>query len=231
MTAGIKTEGPSPADRLETGLVDERCDLSQRGNAIPGGLLIIKLILFVGISICLTDISRGSLRAPGSHGFDRFFAWEAIAALFLLNVDSWFRNPLAGYQLISWFLLIGCCIPLFFGVRSLIGQGKPAEEQAGENHSCWALKKPPCWLLPGSITPSATRCIARWCSWPGESTSKTRPSPARRSRCSRPLFSSPPPEPTKRSASGSSARRTRSIGNIQKCSCRFYSRKKRNCLA
>jgi protein-S-isoprenylcysteine O-methyltransferase Ste14 len=72
------------------------------------------------------------LRAPGSHGFDRFFAWEGIAALFLLNVDSWFRNPLAWYQLISWFLLIGCCIPLFFGVRSLASQGKPAEKREAE---------------------------------------------------------------------------------------------------
>jgi protein-S-isoprenylcysteine O-methyltransferase Ste14 len=94
--------------------------------------VIIKLILFVFISIGLIYISRGSLRAPGSHGFDRFFAWEAIAALFLLNVDFWFRNPLAWYQLISWFLLIGCCVPLFFGVRSLIGQGKPEEDRKGE---------------------------------------------------------------------------------------------------
>lgn len=94
--------------------------------------MIFKLIVFVVVSACIIYVSRGSLRAPDSHGFHRFFAWEIIAALFLLNVDSWFRNPLVWYQLISWFLLIGCCIPLIFGVRSLVSQGKPAEKREGE---------------------------------------------------------------------------------------------------
>ncbi|HEY5119530.1 MAG TPA: hypothetical protein VII90_08750, partial [Anaerolineales bacterium] len=87
--------------------------------------MIAKIVVFALISAILVYVSRGSLRAPGSHGFHRFFAWETIAALFMLNVDSWFRNPLAWYQLISWFLLVVCCLPLFFGVRSLIGRGKP----------------------------------------------------------------------------------------------------------
>jgi len=94
--------------------------------------MIAKIIAFAVISAFIIYGSRGSLRAPGSHGLYRFFAWEIIAALFLVNVDSWFRNPLAWYQLISWILLIVCCIPLIFGVRSLVAQGKPVAKRETE---------------------------------------------------------------------------------------------------
>jgi protein-S-isoprenylcysteine O-methyltransferase Ste14 len=94
--------------------------------------LFIKGILFAAASIGILYVSRGSLRSPGSHGFYRFFAWEIILVLFLWNVDSWFKNPSAWYQIISWFLLIVCFVPLIFGVRSLAGQGKPGKNREGE---------------------------------------------------------------------------------------------------
>ena len=80
----------------------------------------------------LVTISWKPLHDPRSHGFYRFFAWEAILALFLLNVDSWFRNPLAWYQLIAWMLLFGCIIPLVFGVQALRARGKPVAEREGD---------------------------------------------------------------------------------------------------
>jgi hypothetical protein len=49
---------------------------------------MFKLIAFAVISVCLISISWRSLRVPRSHGFYRFFAWEFIVALFLLNVDA-----------------------------------------------------------------------------------------------------------------------------------------------
>ena len=61
----------------------------------------MKLLLFGLGSLILAYISRASLRAPRSHGFYRFFAWEAILALLLLNADLWFRDPLAWYQLVA----------------------------------------------------------------------------------------------------------------------------------
>jgi protein-S-isoprenylcysteine O-methyltransferase Ste14 len=94
--------------------------------------MIVKIVMFVLVSAILVYVSRGSLRAPDSHGFHRFFAWEIILLLFLWNIDAWFRNPLAWYQLISWFLLVACCIPLVLGVRSLVAQGKPAEKRETE---------------------------------------------------------------------------------------------------
>ena len=66
----------------------------------------IKLVSFFIVTAGLVYISRASLRAPRSHGFYRFFAWECILALFLLNVDEWFRDPFSPLHLVSWFLLI-----------------------------------------------------------------------------------------------------------------------------
>lgn len=91
-----------------------------------------KLIAFIISSVVLIYVSRASLRAPRSHGFYRFFAWEFMVALFLLNIDVWFQDPFAWYQLLSWFLLFVCLIPLFFGVRSLTSQGKPVASRDAE---------------------------------------------------------------------------------------------------
>lgn len=93
---------------------------------------MIQWITFVGFSGVLIYISRASLRAPGSHGFFRFFAWECILALVLLNLEVWFRTPFAWYQLISWGLLLVCLVPLYFGVRTLIARGKPVAQREAE---------------------------------------------------------------------------------------------------
>ena len=93
---------------------------------------LYKLIAFAALSAVLVYISRASLRAPRSHGFYRFFAWEFIVVLFLLNVDVWFRAPLSWHQIISWFLLTISLVPLIFGVRSLIGRGKPVKRREAE---------------------------------------------------------------------------------------------------
>jgi len=93
---------------------------------------MFKLIAFVVLSTCLIYISWGSLRTPRSHGFYRFFAWEIIVALFLLNMDAWFRNPFSWHQVVSWCLLIVCIIPLAFGIHSLTSQGRPAKHREAE---------------------------------------------------------------------------------------------------
>jgi protein-S-isoprenylcysteine O-methyltransferase Ste14 len=94
--------------------------------------MIVKIIIFAIISGFIVYVSLGSLRAPGSHGFYRFFAWEIILALFLWNVDSWLRNPFSWFQIISWVLLFACCVPLIMGVRSLAGRGRPEKNREGE---------------------------------------------------------------------------------------------------
>ncbi len=91
-----------------------------------------KIITFILVSLPIIYISRASLRVPGSHGFHRFFAWEAILMLFLLNVDFWFRDPFAWNQVIAWILLFASLIPLGFGVRELRARGKPVEVRQGD---------------------------------------------------------------------------------------------------
>ena len=89
-------------------------------------------IIFIAGSLFILAISWKSLRQPGSHGFYRFFAWEIILALFVVNMKFWFYKPFAGNQIIAWFLLIVACIPLAFGVQALRTRGKPAEQRAGD---------------------------------------------------------------------------------------------------
>ncbi|MBN1451181.1 MAG: isoprenylcysteine carboxylmethyltransferase family protein [Anaerolineales bacterium] len=91
-----------------------------------------KPIAFVIATGLLVYISRASLRQAGSHGFYRFFAWESILVLFLLNVEKWFVDPFSWHQLIAWTLLIASLAPLAFGVQTLRGRGQPTQERPGD---------------------------------------------------------------------------------------------------
>jgi protein-S-isoprenylcysteine O-methyltransferase Ste14 len=88
---------------------------------------MIKAVLFIAGSIFITWISIPSLRHPGSHGYYRYFAWECIWGLFLVNVPPWFENPFDWHQIISWILLFTSIIPLFTGVILLRQAGKPTD--------------------------------------------------------------------------------------------------------
>ena len=90
---------------------------------------MLKLVIFAVASAGLAYISRASLRAPRSHGFYRFFAWECILALFLLNVEVWFRDPFSIPQIISWLLLFASIIPVVQGVQLLRAAGKPDDRR------------------------------------------------------------------------------------------------------
>ena len=90
---------------------------------------MIQWITFALGSIILIVISWKSLHHPDSHGFYRFFAWEAILALVVINIPNWFSNWLAWYQIISWMLLFACIVPLVLGIQSLRTRGKPIKEE------------------------------------------------------------------------------------------------------
>ncbi len=96
---------------------------SQRYN-IQNTLEPILLSIFLLGSAVLSYASRKSLRLPRSHGFFRFFAWEILLVMFLLNLDGWFRNPWAWYQLISWALLVISLVLVVLGLKLLreVGQ-------------------------------------------------------------------------------------------------------------
>ncbi len=88
-----------------------------------------RIAVWVVFTLVLAYISRASLSRPRTHGFFRFFAWEAILALIVLNLTFWPKDWLAWYQIISWILLIICILPLVLGIRHLRSQGMPDKEQ------------------------------------------------------------------------------------------------------
>jgi protein-S-isoprenylcysteine O-methyltransferase Ste14 len=93
---------------------------------------MIKFFIFVAVSAGLAYISRASLKLPRSHGFHRFFAWEVIIALILLNLEHWFRDPFALHQLASWFLLAASLIVGIPGIYVLRARGKPEARRHGD---------------------------------------------------------------------------------------------------
>jgi len=94
----------------------------------------IRLVIFILASAGILYLSRASLRAPGSHGFYRFFVFEAILALFLLNLRVWFRPPFSPPQLLSWFLLIISLALVILGVRALHRHGQHDTRRDDQAH-------------------------------------------------------------------------------------------------
>lgn len=67
--------------------------------------LEIKIAIFIIVSAGLVCLSRHSLKSFRSHGLYRLFVWLAVLALILENLEYWFENLFAYYQIVSWFLL------------------------------------------------------------------------------------------------------------------------------
>lgn len=92
----------------------------------------MKSILFLIFSGVFVFISWDSLNRSRSHGFYRFFAWEFMLVLFLLNVSFWFKNSVALHQLLSWallFLSAGAALCGFLQLRCM-GKADPRRDDA-----------------------------------------------------------------------------------------------------
>lgn len=89
--------------------------------------LELKAILFFGFTVVFAWLTRSSLRQVGSHGFYRFFAWEALLALILLNLERWFVDPASLRQLASWLLLVTSLVLALYGFGLLRSAGRPDE--------------------------------------------------------------------------------------------------------
>ncbi len=90
-----------------------------------------RLVAFAASSLGIVLLSRRSLGDPRSHGFYRFFAFEAILGLVLLNLKRWYRDPLCARQLVSWALLSGSAPLAAHGFYLLRVVGKPKAGLAG----------------------------------------------------------------------------------------------------
>lgn len=81
-------------------------------------------LLFALGSAWLVWVSRGALRQPRSHGFARFFAFEAILALLLLNYPHWERDMFVPRQLLSWALLAASIALVGLALRQMRRLGR-----------------------------------------------------------------------------------------------------------
>lgn len=90
---------------------------------------MVKHIIFVVVTGLLFFASRASLRSPGSHGFYRFFAWEAILGLLLRNVDAWWDNPFSLHQIVAWTFLLVSAVLAIHGAFLLKTIGRPNERR------------------------------------------------------------------------------------------------------
>ncbi|NIS82177.1 MAG: isoprenylcysteine carboxylmethyltransferase family protein [Anaerolineales bacterium] len=79
-----------------------------------------------GVFVLLTILLLAfTLSRPQRHRFYRFFAFESVLGLVLLNSDAWFLDPFSVLQLISWTLLIGSLLLALHGFRLLRTTGSP----------------------------------------------------------------------------------------------------------
>ena len=66
-----------------------------------------------------------SIKYRRYHGIARFFAFESVFILLLMNYRVWFNNPFGALQIISWILLIYSAYVVIDGYILLKRMGKP----------------------------------------------------------------------------------------------------------
>ena len=69
-----------------------------------------------------------SIKQKRYHGIPRFFAFESIFILVLLNIRFWFKDPFSTVQVISWILLV---LSAYYGIAGFVllkRKGKPGKD-------------------------------------------------------------------------------------------------------
>lgn len=85
------------------------------------------LIIFALGTLLVVWLSRKALQRPGRHGFYRFFVWEAILALFVMNQEPWGEQPFSAHQIASWILMSISIFLVIRGHGALRQQGAASE--------------------------------------------------------------------------------------------------------
>jgi protein-S-isoprenylcysteine O-methyltransferase Ste14 len=97
---------------------------------------MVRVAIFSAVSFAFGLLTRRSLLVPHSHGFYRFFAFELLVGLMLLNAPDWFRDPFSTPQLASWVLLIASTGLTIESFRLFLKVGKPARG-VGHETNVW----------------------------------------------------------------------------------------------
>lgn len=83
--------------------------------------LIILVLGTIGFVIFNWEFS---VKARRYHGVFRFFSWESILILALLNWRNWFVDPFSWHQIVSWTFLTISIVPALQGFSLLRRLGK-----------------------------------------------------------------------------------------------------------
>ena len=94
---------------------------------------MVYLSIFIILSIPILWVSWKPLKTKGSHGFYRFFSWEAILLLLIFKIEYWYTDPFSWNQIISWILLFVSLWFVVAGTITLKKKGKPKNIREGEN--------------------------------------------------------------------------------------------------
>lgn len=88
-------------------------------------------ILITGTLLIIIFSWFFSIKHKRYHGIYRFFSFESIFILLMLNIKVWFREPFALHQVFSWIFLVGSIYPGIAGYFLLKNHGK--SEKSFEN--------------------------------------------------------------------------------------------------
>ena len=88
---------------------------------------MINAVIFLLVSLIIVWVSWPSLKKPRSFGFPRFFAFESVLALVLLNLKYWFKDPFSVHQLMSWGCLVASLFLVMHAIYLLRVVGKPSD--------------------------------------------------------------------------------------------------------
>jgi protein-S-isoprenylcysteine O-methyltransferase Ste14 len=82
-----------------------------------------EVIVFITVTLVLAFISRNSLSRAGvhgfAHGFYRFFAWECMLGLFVLDMHTWNDAPDSPHQILAGILFF-CSLLLVLSSLALL---------------------------------------------------------------------------------------------------------------
>jgi protein-S-isoprenylcysteine O-methyltransferase Ste14 len=81
-------------------------------------------VLVAGTVIIIIFSWFYSVKAKRYHGITRFFSFESIFILFMLNYRSWFRDAFSWHQIVSWIFLFSSIYAGIAGFLTLIKHGK-----------------------------------------------------------------------------------------------------------
>jgi protein-S-isoprenylcysteine O-methyltransferase Ste14 len=87
------------------------------------------IALIIGTIVILLVTWFVSVKYGRYHGLYRFFAFESMLIMTILNLKYWFVNPFSPLQIVSWILLFASIPIVLYGVNLLVSMGKPPEKE------------------------------------------------------------------------------------------------------